>query len=126
VGDLLERRFGELVTGIAASFGATATARFDRAYPATVNEPASTQLARAAAEAVAGAARVAHMPKPTMGAEDFAYMLEKRDGAYLMLGGGKGPEDAPVHHPRYDFNDEILPIGASWWATLVEQQLRRG
>jgi hippurate hydrolase len=126
VGDLLERRFGELVTGIAASFGATATARFDRAYPATVNEPASTQLARAAAEAVAGAGRVAHMPKPTMGAEDFAYMLEKRDGAYLMLGGGKGPEDAPVHHPRYDFNDEILPIGASWWATLVEQQLRRG
>jgi hippurate hydrolase len=125
VGDLLERRFGELAGGIAASFGARATWRFDRAYPATVNESESTGLAVRAAEAVAGA-RVVHMPKPTMGAEDFSFMLEARPGAYLMLGGGTGAGDAPVHHPRYDFNDEILPIGASWWATLVEQQLPRG
>jgi amidohydrolase len=125
VGDTLERRFKEVVTGIAASFGATASARFERAYPATVNEAASTQLARKAAEAVAGPQRVVHMPKPTMGAEDFAYMLEACDGAYLMLGGQRSPTDASVHHPLYDFNDEILPIGASWWVTLTEQLLPR-
>jgi hippurate hydrolase len=125
VGDTLERRFTEIVTGIAASFGATATARFDRAYPATVNEAHSTQLARQAAEAVAGPQRVIHMPKPTMGAEDFAYMLQACDGAYLMLGGQRTPGDASVHHPLYDFNDKILPIGASWWVTLAEQLLPR-
>jgi hippurate hydrolase len=125
VGDTLERRFTELVTGIAASFGATATAVFERAYPATINEAESTQLARQAAEAVAGPQRVVHMPKPTMGAEDFAYMLQACDGAYLMLGGQRSATDASVHHPLYDFNDEILPIGASWWVTLAEQLLPR-
>jgi len=125
VGDLLERRFREIVTGIAASFGATADATFRRAYPATINEGESTKLAVRAAEAVAGAARVEHMSKPTMGAEDFAFMLEKKAGSYLMLGGGRGPDDASVHHPLYDFNDEILPMGASYWVTLAEQQLPR-
>ena len=126
VGDVLEARFKALVTGIAASFGATATAEFLRAYPATVNEAESTQLARRAALSVAGEARVHHMPKPTMGAEDFAFMLNARPGAYLMLGGGKTGHEAGVHHPLYDFNDDILPIGASYWVTLAEQLLPRG
>ncbi|WP_137125302.1 M20 aminoacylase family protein [Roseomonas sp. HF4] len=125
VGDLLEKRFLETVAGIAAAFGATAEAKFIRLYPATVNEAASTDLAADAARAVQGEVRVIHMPKPTMGGEDFSFMLEKKDGAYLMLGGGRGPDDANVHHPRYDFNDEILPIGASWWATLAERLLPR-
>ena len=125
VGDLLERRFLETVRGIAAAFGATAEAKFIRLYPATVNEPTSTHLAADAARAVQGEARVIHMPKPTMGGEDFSFMLEVKDGAYLMLGGGRGPDDANVHHPRYDFNDEILPIGASWWASLAERLLPR-
>jgi hippurate hydrolase len=126
VGDLLEAKFKALVTGIAASFGATATAEFLRAYPATVNEVESTGLARRAALAVAGEARVAHMPKSTMGAEDFAFMLNAKPGAYLMLGGGKTGKEANVHHPLYDFNDDILPIGASYWVTLTEQLLPRG
>jgi hippurate hydrolase len=126
VGDLLEAKFKALVTGIASSFGATATAEFLRAYPATINEVESTGLARRAALAVAGEARVAHMPKPTMGAEDFAFMLNAKPGSYLMLGGGKTGQDANVHHPLYDFNDDILPIGASYWATLTEQLLPRG
>jgi hippurate hydrolase len=126
VGDLLEAKFKALVTGIAASFGATATAEFLRAYPATVNEAESTGLARRAALAVAGEARVAHMPKPTMGAEDFAFMLNAKPGSYLMLGGGKTGKEANVHHPLYDFNDDILPIGASYWVTLTEQLLPRG
>jgi hippurate hydrolase len=125
VGDLLEAKFKALVTGIAASFGATATAEFLRAYPATVNEVESTGLARRAALAVAGEARVAHMPKPTMGAEDFAFMLNAKPGSYIMLGGGKTGKEANVHHPLYDFNDDILPIGASYWATLTEQLLPR-
>jgi hippurate hydrolase len=125
VGDLLERRFLETVAGIAAAFGATAEAKFIRLYPATVNEAASTDLAADAARAVQGDTRVIHMPKPTMGGEDFSFMLEKKDGAYLMLGGGRGPDDANVHHPRYDFNDEILPIGASWWAALAERLMPR-
>jgi hippurate hydrolase len=127
VGDLLERRFLELTRGIAAAFGATAESSFVRSYPATVNETESTRLAVRAAQAVAGEAKVVEMPKPTMGGEDFSYMLEKRPGSYLMLGGGRTGSDPTLHDPRYDFNDAILPVGASWFATLVEQQLpRRG
>jgi hippurate hydrolase len=126
VGDLLERRFKETVTGIAAAMGGKATAEFRRAYPATVNEPISTDLAVEAARQVQGPARVVPMPKPTMGGEDFSFMLNAKDGAYLMLGGGRGCDDPQVHHPRYDFNDAILPIGASWWATLAERLLKKG
>jgi amidohydrolase len=126
VGDLLERRFLEVATGIATAFGATATAVFDRGYPATVNETASTALTVEAARAVAGEARVQEMPKPTMGGEDFAFMLNAKAGSYIMLGAGRGPADPQVHHPRYDFNDAVLPIGASYWARLAEDVLARG
>ena len=126
VGDLLERKFLDIATGIATAFGATARAVFDRGYPATVNDETSTRLAVRAAEAVVGAARVTEMPKPTMGGEDFSFMLNAKDGAYLMLGAGRGPADPQVHHPLYDFNDAVLPVGASYWATLAEQLLPRG
>jgi len=125
VGDLLERRFLETVRGIAAAFGARAEARFIRLYPATINEVTSVHLAADAARAVQGDARVVPMPKPTMGGEDFSFMLNAKAGAYLMLGGGRGADDPLVHHPRYDFNDDILPIGASWWASLAERLLPR-
>jgi hippurate hydrolase len=121
VGDLLERRFQDIVTGIATAMGCTATCSFTRSYPATVNEAESTELAARAARAVAGEARTRPLPQPTMGGEDFAFMLNEKPGAYLFLGGGSGQGDAMVHHPKYDFNDEILPIGASWFATLAEQ-----
>ncbi len=125
VGDLLEHKFKEIATGIAAAFGATATAAFMRAYPATVNEAESTQLTLAAARAVAGEAKVQHMPQPTMGGEDFSFMLNAKAGSYIMLGAGRTAADPQVHHPKYDFNDAILPIGASYWATLAEQLLPR-
>ncbi|WP_149535258.1 M20 aminoacylase family protein [Siccirubricoccus phaeus] len=125
VGDLLEEKFLALATGIPAAFGATAKAVFDRGYPATVNEETSTQLAVKAAEAVAGAGKVQEMPKPTMGGEDFSFMLNAKDGCYLMLGAGRSPADPQVHHPKYDFNDAVLPVGASYWATLAEQLLPR-
>jgi len=63
---------------------------------------------------------------PTMGGEDFSFMLNACQGAYIMLGAGRGPGDAMVHHPKYDFNDDILPVGASYWVTLAEQLLPRG
>ncbi|WP_135466934.1 M20 aminoacylase family protein [Crenalkalicoccus roseus] len=125
VGDLLERKFLEIATGIPRAFGARAEARFVRCYPATINDAESTQLTLPAARAVAGEARVQPMPKPTMGGEDFSFMLEAKPGSYIMLGGGRGEGDPQVHHPKYDFNDAILPIGASYWATLVEQLLPR-
>ena len=125
IGDTLELGVRRLATGIAASFGASADVVFDRVYPATVNNPDATALARQAAITVAGESRVRHMDKPTMGGEDFAFMLNAKQGNYLMLGAGKGG-DFMVHHPRYDFHDEILPVGASYWATLAEQLLPRG
>jgi hippurate hydrolase len=125
VGDKLENGVRRLATGIAESFGAKADVVFDRTYPATVNDPAATILARQAAEVVAGDARVQHMDEPTMGGEDFAFMLNAKQGSYIMLGTGRSEEDPMPHHPRYDFNDEILPIGASYWATLAERLLPR-
>ncbi|MBV9757792.1 MAG: amidohydrolase, partial [Alphaproteobacteria bacterium] len=124
VGERIEAGVKRIVAGIAESFGARAEVVYTRNYPATVNDPEATQLARRAAEAVAGAARVSET-QPTTGAEDFAFMLKEKSGSYIMLGAGRGPNDAMLHHPKYDFNDEILPVGASYWATLVEQLLPR-
>jgi amidohydrolase len=123
VGDQLEASVHKLATGIAESFGATANVLFQRTFPVTVNDTAAMALARNAAETVSGEARVVHMAKPTMGGEDFAFMLQKRQGAYIMLGAGRDEGSPQVHHPKYDFNDDILPIGASYWATLAEQLL---
>ncbi|WP_372624070.1 M20 aminoacylase family protein [Falsiroseomonas sp.] len=125
VGDLLEAKFHQIVTGIAAAMGCKAECSFTRAYPATVNEPESTELAARAARTVTGEGRTRPLPQPTMGGEDFSFMLNEKPGAYLFLGGGKGEGDAMVHHPLYDFNDEILPVGASWFATLAEQLMPR-
>jgi amidohydrolase len=125
VGDQIETGLLRLVKGIADSFGATADVRFFRHAPATVNDAEATALALEAAKVVAGTEDVREMRAPTMGGEDFAYMLNAKQGAYLMLGGSRSQNDPLLHHPRYDFNDEILPIGASWWATLVERQLAK-
>jgi len=125
VGDLLEARLRRLATSIAEGFGAQADVIFDRTYPATVNDPAAMALARRAAETVQGAAGVEHMERPTMGGEDFSFMLNAKQGAYIMLGAGRGAGDVMVHHPKFDFNDAILPAGASYWATLAEQLLAR-
>ena len=123
VGDQLEAGVKRLSTSIAEGFGARATVLFKRTYPATINDPAATALARHAAVTVQGEARVAEMQHPSMGAEDFSFMLNRTQGAYLMLGAGTGPDTPGVHHPKYDFNDSLLPVGASWWATLAEELL---
>jgi len=125
VGDQLEHGVRRLAGGIAESFGARADVMFSRDYPTTVNDAEATALARRAAAAVAGEARVMEMAKPIMAGEDFSFMLNAKQGSFIMLGGGRGKDDAMLHHPRFDFNDEILPVGASYWATLAEQLLAR-
>lgn len=125
VGALLKERFLHMVPAIAGAFGATAECSFIRYCPPTVNDPESTRLTLAAARAVAGDARVSEMEKPTMGGEDFAFMLEAKAGSYIMIGGGRGADDPGLHHPKYDFNDEVLSVGASYWSTLAEQLLPR-
>ena len=90
-----------------------------------MNEKDATTLAVDVARVVSGEAWVKHMTQPTMGGEDFAYMLNAKQGAYLMLGGARGPNEPMLHHPRYDFNDAILPVGSSWYSTLAERFLAK-
>ena len=123
IGDQLENGVRRLTTGIAESFGAVAEVDYRRVMPVTVNDVAATEIARRAASTVAGDARVIPVKHPNMGAEDFAFMLEAKPGSYIALGAGRGENDPMLHHPRYDFNDNILPIGASYWVTLAEQFL---
>jgi hippurate hydrolase len=124
VRDLLERRIGELAHALAAMHGATAEVAYRRGVPATVNHPAQTGIAAAAARAVVGEAQVGSH-EPVTGAEDFSLMLEARPGAFMFLGGGTGPEgsSANLHTPHFDFNDDIIPLGVGYWASVVEQEL---
>ena len=123
VQDTIERRMRGIVEGIASTFEMTATLRYERRYPATVNSPAETAHALAAATAVVGRDRVDTDPMPSMGSEDFAFMLQAKPGCYVWIGTQKGPDTPTLHNPRFDFNDDVLAIGASYWVTLAEQQL---
>ncbi|MFC3124785.1 M20 aminoacylase family protein [Pseudoroseomonas globiformis] len=125
VGDMLEKKVVELATGIATAFGAQAAVRFTRMYPATLNDRAANREAIRAAATVVGSDNVLELERPTMGGEDFAFMLNAKQGAYLFLGAGRGAADPGLHHPKYDFNDALLPVGASFFASLVEHFLAR-
>jgi hippurate hydrolase len=123
VQDLIEERMRGIVAGIAATFDMSATLRYERRYPATVNAEAETRHAISAASAVVGAEHVDTNPTPEMSSEDFAFMLQAKPGCYVWLGAGRGPDTPNIHSPHYDFNDDALAIGASYWMTLAEQQL---
>ncbi|WP_306044289.1 M20 aminoacylase family protein [Nioella sp. MMSF_3534] len=123
VRDMVEARMGEIVAGQGASFGVEAVLDYRRSYPATVNDPAKTEFAVGVAEEIVGQGAVDGAQWREMGAEDFSYMLEERPGAYLFLGQG---EAAGLHHPRFNFNDEAAPYGASFFARLVERALPLG
>ncbi|MBI4184887.1 MAG: amidohydrolase [Proteobacteria bacterium] len=126
VQDRIERRLEEITANVALAFGARAEFAYFRNYPATVNPEAEARAAAAAAGDVVGTANVAWQEKPSMAAEDFAFLLQRRPGCYLWLGAGKGADAVNVHNPRYDFNDDILAVGASYWARLVERELAKG
>ena len=116
--DRVEARMAEIVAGQAASFGVAARLDYTRSYPATVNDPEKAEFAAGVAAEIVGAANVDGHGLREMGAEDFSYMLAERPGAYLFLGQGAG---AGLHHPEYEFNDAAAPIGASFFARLVER-----
>ncbi|WP_158742044.1 M20 aminoacylase family protein [Acidisphaera sp. L21] len=122
----MERLMRELVIGTAAANGAEAEFTFERGYPSVINDPAAVERAAKAGAKLLGADKVIHERLPGMGGEDFAYMAEKVPGCFVRIGQADGEKGTkPVHTVHYDFNDDILPIGASLWATLVEQELAR-
>jgi amidohydrolase len=117
VRDILEKRFVEVAEGTAKLFGATAKATYTRSYPVTSNHPKQTDFAASIASQVVGAPNVNTNIAPVMGGEDFSFMLEARPGAFIFVGNG---DTANVHHPAYNFNDDAIPVGVSYWARLVE------
>jgi amidohydrolase len=120
VQDMVEERLARLVDSVASAFGATASLTYHRTYPATINSPGHAQFAADVAADLVGDDRVTRELPPSMGAEDFSFMLQVKPGAYLRLGQGGG---AFLHNTRYDFNDEVLPLGAALLAGLVERSL---
>ena len=122
---LLERRLNEVCAGVAMGLGATAHVHYERVYPATINSPEEARFAGDVAQKLLGHEQVDRELEPSMGAEDFAFMLQVRPGAYLRLGQGTehGVGSCFLHNSRYDFNDEVLPLGAALHAGLIEQGL---
>ena len=118
VQDYVERRISEIADGTAMAFGATAAVKYMRGYPVTVNAPENTGYAIEVAQKVSG--QVDANVAPQMGAEDFSYMLNARPGAYIFLGNG---DTAMVHHPAYNFDDNAIPFGSSWYAGMVEERM---
>ena len=114
---LLEKRIVEIAEGTASLYGGQARATYTRGYPVTKNHARQAAFAAEVAALVAGKDMVDANMAPVMGAEDFSYMLESRPGAFVMFGNGPS---APVHHQAYDFNDEAIPHGVSFWARLAE------
>lgn len=121
VRDLVEERLTRLAEATAGAYGATASVNYIRGYPAMVNHEAETEFAAASAAKVSGECDT-DAPL-VMGGEDFAYMLQARPGAYILIGNG---DTAMVHHPEFNFNDEAIPAGCSWWAEMVESRMPAG
>ncbi|TQK06697.1 M20 aminoacylase family protein [Herbaspirillum sp. SJZ107] len=132
--DLIERRMNEIAGGVAAGFGAAVDFTFKRNYPPLVNDAEKTAFAIEAMRAVVGPDNVNADVEPTMGAEDFAFMLQAKPGCYVFIGNGEGEHrlgghglgPCQLHNGSYDFNDQLLPIGASYWVRLVEMGLASG
>jgi amidohydrolase len=123
--DLAERRVKEICSKVADALGASASIEYTRGYPATVNTPRESQFAAQVGERVFGPGNVITDFDPVMGGEDFSYMLQEKPGAYVFLGQGGGPNSCFLHNPGYDFNDEVIPLGAGYLAALAEEALPR-
>ena len=120
VRDLLESRLHRVVEATAAAFGAKAKLTYRRGYPVLVNHERQSDFAASVASEIVGSAQVDSTLPPMMGAEDFAFMLNARPGAFIWVGNG---ESAGLHHPKYNFNDDVIPLGTSYWVKLVETAL---
>jgi hippurate hydrolase len=129
--DMIEQRMRDVAAHTCAAFGATCTFEFERNYPPTINHAAETAFAREVMAQIVGSANVVAQ-EPTMGAEDFSYMLQAKPGAYCFIGNGDGVHremghgEGPctLHNPNYDFNDALIPLGATYWVRLVETYLK--
>jgi hippurate hydrolase len=126
VRDALEPAIRRIAGGVCAALGAEVAVHYERRYPPTVNSAAETEQAAEIAASLVGSDNVRRDLLPSMGAEDFAFLLEQRPGAYIWIGNGAAANEAMLHNPHYDFNDEILALGASYWARLAETVLARG
>jgi len=126
VREQLEHHIRHLTQAVADGFGISAEIHINPenpGYPVLVNDPEETNCAIRAARAVAGDANIDTSPTPSMGAEDFAFMLQQKPGCYIWIGNGSSEGNCLLHNPNYDFNDEILPLGAAYWVRLVENEL---
>jgi hippurate hydrolase len=131
--DLIEKRMRDIAEHTSAAFGATCDFEFDRNYPPTINSEAEANFAGQVMSDIVGAANVLKQ-EPTMGAEDFSYMLLAKPGAYCFIANGEGDHRAMghgggpcmLHNPSYDFNDDLIPLGATFWVRLVEESLKAG
>ncbi len=121
--DMAEARIAEIIAGIAKAMGGGAEIAYKRGYPSTINTEREAIFAAKVGERVFGKSNVITDAEPTMGGEDFSYMLQARPGAYVFLGQGGGPNNCYLHNPGYDFNDEVIPLGAGYLAALVEESL---
>jgi len=120
VQDLLENRIREVVEGTAKVHGAKAVLKYKRGYPVTRNHPDQAAFAASVAKEIVGETNVDTDVNPVMGAEDFSFMLNARPGAFIFVGNG---DSAGLHHPAYNFNDDVIPIGSSYWVRLAEKAL---
>jgi len=125
VQDLIERRIGEVARGAAVLNGAAAELNYRRGYPPTVNHAAEASFAADVAAEICGEAHVERNVAPSLGGDDFSYMLLARPGAMLWLGNGPGEGGCLLHNARYDFNDSALPVGVSFFARLTERFLQK-
>jgi len=123
IGDLIETRLKAIVHGIAEAMGCEATIDYQRRYPATINDATEARFVQGVIRGMAPTLVLEEDIEPSMGAEDFAFMLLEKPGAYVWVGQGRGTGDAGLHSPRYDFNDAALPIGADLWARIAEARL---
>jgi hippurate hydrolase len=121
--DFAEARIAQIVEGVALAMGARADIEYKRGYPSTINTEKEAAFAARVGERVFGSQNVFTDAEPTMGGEDFSFMLQARPGAYVFLGQGGGPNNCFLHNPGYDFNDEVIPLGAGYLAALVEESL---
>jgi hippurate hydrolase len=123
VQDMVERRLNELVQSVANGFGATASLQYRRLYPATINSSAEAEFAAGVAEELVGRDHVVRNMEPSMGAEDFSFMLQARPGAYLRIGQGGAERGGYLHNTSYDFNDAVIPLGSGLFAALAERSM---
>jgi hippurate hydrolase len=124
VQDLIEHRMRGICAGIDATYGTQTKLRYERRYPPTINAVRETEVCASVLERMVGPGNVIRVA-PVMASEDFAFMLQAKAGCYVFVGNGPGEGGCMLHNPHYDFNDEVLPIGASYWATLAEHILAK-